>query len=509
MALIPDELRSVARRYPDRLALDVDGDGSLTFAEWDRRSDAVARGLVELGVQPGDRVALLLSNHDALIFAVAYFAAQKAGAVAAPINVRNARREIEHILTNARPSVLVAAGEALRRARELVSGLDHPPRVVGPGEPGARDWAALEAADDAPFQVPVAPSDLADILYTSGTTGLPKGVASNHENVLAVPVVPSDRDDILLHSAPLTTGLGTYGALIGGLRLGMTNLCLPVFDPRRFAELIGLRRPGFLLVVPAHVLLLRESGALDGIDTSSVWMVLFSTAPMPPEAFEWLADTFPRAMLINGYGLTEGGSSACVLPAGEAVNRPGSVGKPVEGAAIRVVDEHGDEVPTGEIGELLIKIAGGKRFYFGEPEATAQTWRDGWLHTGDLGRVDTEGFVYVVDRKKDMIIRGGYNIYSIEIENALYEHPAIMEAAVLGVPHPVLGQDVIAVVRLADNASLEHESLGDFLAERLADYKRPRRLVTTDRPLPRTALDKVDKKRLRADLDLHPPAHPT
>jgi len=293
MALVPDELRKVAELFPDRLALVVDGGGSMTFAEWERRSNAVARGLVELGVAPGERVALLLANHDALLYHIAYFATQKAGGVATPINPRLARREVAHILDNARPRVLVAAGDQLARARELAAGLDTPPVVVGPEVGAPYSWATMEANEDDAFQVPIATSDLADIVYTSGTTGLPKGVASTHDNVLHIPVTPSERDDAFLHAAPLATALGTYGAMIASLRLGLTNICLPSFDTTRFAQLISSHRPGWLMVVPAQVLLLREAGVLEGLDTSSVWMVLFSTAPMPPEATRWLAATFP------------------------------------------------------------------------------------------------------------------------------------------------------------------------------------------------------------------------
>ncbi len=503
MPLVPDELRRVAERFPDRIASLVDGDGSMTFAEWERRSNAVGRGLVELGVAPGERVALLLTNQDALLFQIAYFATQKAGGVAAPINPRLARREVAHILENARPRVLVAAGDQLARARDLTAGLEDPPVVVGPEIGVPRAWGALEENDDDTFQVPVASSDLADIVYTSGTTGLPKGVASTHDNVLHIPVAPSEREDALLHAAPLATALGIYGAMIASLRLGFSNICLPSFVAARFAQLISTRRPGWLMMVPAQVLLLREAGVLEGLDSSSVWMVVFSTAPMPPEATGWLAASFPQAMLVNAYGLTEAGDAACLLPPGEAEQHPGSVGKPIEGAGVRVVDDQGDGLGANQVGELLIRIGGGRRFYFGEPESSAETWQDGWVHTGDLGYLDDDGFVYVVDRKKDMIIRGGYNIYSIEVENALYEHPAIVEAAVLGVPHQILGQDVLAVVRLAEGESLDLAALHMFLADRLADYKHPNRMVVAQGPLPRTSLDKVDKLALRAELDLN------
>ena len=421
------------------------------------------------------------------------------------------RTEIAHILASAGPRVLVAAGEQLARAREAAVTLNPRPLLVGRAGPFGPDgpveavdetWETLEANDDGPFQVPTAASDLADIIYTSGTTGLPKGVASTHENVLSIPVAPSEREDAFLHAAPLGTLLGTYGTMIACLRLALTNICLPTFTASRFAELIDERRPGWLMLVPAHAHLLREAAALDRIDTSSVWIVLFGSAPMPPDSVKWLAASFPKAMVVNAYSLTETGDSACLLSPAEALTRPGSVGKPIEGAAVRVVDDQGNELAANQVGELALRIRSGRRFYFGDPEATAQTWRDGWVHTGDLGYLDSDGFVYLVDRKKDMIIRGGYNVYSVEVENALYEHPAIVEAAVLGVAHQILGQEIVAVVRLAKGASLDLSELREFLADRLADYKQPRRLVMAKEPLPRTSLDKVDKLALRAELAL-------
>jgi len=230
-----------------------------------------------------------------------------------------------------------------------------------------------------------------------------------------------------------------------------------------------------------------------------VRMVMFGSAPTPPRALPALADAFPRAALVNGYGLTEGGGSTCTMPPGELLRRPGSVGKPVTGASVRVVDDDGDERPAGEVGEVTIRLAAGERSYWNDPEASARTWRDGWVHTGDLGYFDADGYLYLVDRKKDMINRGGYNVYSIEVESSLYEHPDVVEAAVVGIPHDVLGHDVCAVVRLRDgSAPLDVGAVRAFLADRLADYKLPRRLVVRDAPLPRSGMHKVDKKALLA-----------
>jgi len=514
MTLVPDVLRTMAARFPDRTAVAVDGGASMTFAEWERRSNAIGRGLVGLGVLPGDRVAILVSNRDAILADITYMAAQKAGGVASPINPRLARSEVAHIFRIAQPKVVVASDELLAHVDHAVAHLDGvPPTLVrtsgATGVDWSRDirivgWADMERNSQVTFQVETTASDLADLLFTSGTTGLPKGVASNHENLLSIPVAPSENQASFLHAAPLGTALGTYGTIIACLRLALTNICLPSFSTSRFASLIEERRPGWLLLVPAHVQLLRESEALEGVDTSSVEIVLCGTAPMPPEAFRWLAATFSAAIVMNAYSLTEAGDSACLMSFTDSTEHPGSVGKPIAGGAVRVVDDEGNDLPPNQVGELALRIRRGKRFYFGDSEATDETWKDGWVHTGDVGYVDRDGYVYLIDRMKDMIIRGGYNVYSVEVENALHEHPAITEAAVLGVPHQILGHDVLAVVRLKEGMSLDLGSLREFLEDSLADYKQPHELIISKVPLPRTALDKVDKAALRSTLGLDP-----
>jgi acyl-CoA synthetase (AMP-forming)/AMP-acid ligase II len=518
MTLVPDVLRTMAGRFPDRTAVVVDGGASMTFAEWECRSNAIGRRLVGLGVLPGDRVAILVSNLDAIHAYITYMAAQKAGGVASPINPRLARSEVAHILGIAQPKVVVASDELL--AHVDVSSVHPdavPPTLVRTsgttgvdrsGDSRIISWADMERNSQSTFQVETTASDLADLLFTSGTTGLPKGVASNHENLLSIPVVPSEREASFLHAAPLGTALGTYGTIIACLRLALTNICLPGFSTSRFACLIEERLPGWLLLVPAHAQLLRESGALEGVDTSSVEIVLCGTAPMPPEAFRWLASTFSAAMVMNAYSLTEAGDSACLMSFTDSIEHPGSVGKPIAGGAVRVVDDAGNDLPPNEVGELVLRIRRGRRFYFGDSAATDETWRNGWVHTGDVGYVDRDGYVYLIDRMKDLIIRGGYNVYSVEVENALHEHPAITEAAVLGVPHKILGQDVLAVACLKEGDSLDLDALREFLQDRLADYKQPHQLIISEVPLPRTALLKVDKVALRSTLGLDTTPHP-
>jgi acyl-CoA synthetase (AMP-forming)/AMP-acid ligase II len=204
---------------------------------------------------------------------------------------------------------------------------------------------------------------------------------------------------------------------------------------------------------------------------------------------------------MNGYGLTEGGTSVVTMPPGEALKRPGSVGRPVGVDVVRVVDDGGAVVVPGTIGEVAIKVEAGQRFYHNDPDASASTWRGDWVQSGDLGYFDDDGFLYLVDRKKDVIVRGGYNVSSIEVESALHEHPDVVEAAVLGVPHAILGQDVAAVVRLRPSTAFDVEVAAAFLADRVADYKRPRRIVVCDGPLPRTPMGKLDKAALREMLE--------
>ena len=479
---VPRDLTLAAERFGDRLAVRVDGGPSLTYREWDRAAHAVARGMAAAGVGRSDRIVLLLTNQEACDFAVAFAACHRVGAVAVPVNPRYAARELDHVVADSGARLVVAESEAGRLT----------------GVPVA-SCATLAAGDAAPFEVELAPDDLAEIFYTSGTTGLPRGVASTHSNSAQHGMAPLDGGGTLLHSIPLATFTGVQGGVLTPLRLAITALVLPRFDTTRFAELIGTVHPMWLLMVPAHILLLLEAGVLEHTDTSSVAIAMFGGASTPAAAVLRLGELLPNAMLLNGYGLTEGGGSICVLPPGEAARRPGSVGKPMRGVKVRIVGEDAEPVAVGEVGEIALRIPSGERRYWNDAEATARTWRDGWVHTGDLGRLDEDGFLYVVDRAKDVIIRGGYNVASAEVEAAVFEHPDVAECAVVGVPHPVLGQDVAVVVRLRDGAPpLELEPLRAALADRLADYKIPRRLVLSDAPLPRNAAGKLDKPAITA-----------
>jgi acyl-CoA synthetase (AMP-forming)/AMP-acid ligase II len=474
-----DELADRAERFGDRVAMRIDGGGSLTYAQWDAEANAVARSLVAGGVERGDRVVLLCTNAEADDFAVGYIGAQRAGAAAVPVNPRYAAAELAHVVGDSGARMVIADSQA-DRVRDVA----------------VRTRRQLADADRSPFAVAIGPDDLAELFYTSGTTGLPRGVASTHANSAHHELRALDGGGTLLHAIPLATFTGVQGAILTPLRLAITTVVAPRFDVERFAELIELERPMWVLMVPAHILLLLEAGALERRDTTSVAIAMFGGAPTPPAAVERLGDLMPNAMLFNGYGLTEGGGSVCVLPPGEAKRRPGSVGRPMKGVEVRIEPPDGvDRVDqVDQVGEIVLRLPAGERRYWNDPEATAQTWRDGWVHTGDLGRLDADGFLYVVDRAKDVIIRGGYNIASVEVEAAIHTQPEVAECAVVPIDHPVLGQDVAAVVRWgADQEPLSLDELRARLVDELADYKLPRRLITVADPLPRNASGKLDK----------------
>lgn len=502
MTLIPDQLRRLAGRHPQEVAFTVAGPGAgeLTLGEWNSASARFGRGLVARGVAPGDRVALLLAPADALRFVVAYAATHKAGAVAVPVNVRQSAAEVGAILRHCEPSAVVV-GAALheRLAAELAACPSVRTVVVaGDGEAaGALAWDAVPLGDDTDLQVPREEDDLAEILYTSGTTGRPKGVAIRHGNsALTLLADPAWSGRPWLHASPLFTFAGlTF--VYQPMRMGLRTLYQSRFDTAEWLRLVEAERPCGAFLVPSMVQLLLGEKALATADLSSLQLVSVGSAPVAPATLEAFAARLPGATVANSYSMTEAGTAYFVMPAGEGERHPGAVGRPLPPAQVRVVDRAGQDCRAGEVGDILLKAAGRPRAYYRDPEATAGVFgADGWLRTGDLGRVDEDGYLYVVGRDKDVIIRGGYNVYATDVEATLYEHPRVREAAVVGVSHPVLGEDVAAFVVAAPETTADE--LAAHCRSRLADYKVPRRFVFCAQ-LPRNATGKVLKRQLRLD----------
>jgi acyl-CoA synthetase (AMP-forming)/AMP-acid ligase II len=505
-----DQLRLMAERFPDEGGYRVIGEGQLTFGEWDRDSNRLARGLTALGVRRGDRVAVQLDGTNGLRWVTTYAAAHKAGAAIVPLDARLSGNEVGRMVAHARVTVLVAdderVGHGLPLARSDGSPLE---RVIdatrpgtaadAPGNPPLVPWAEALDTDGSDYQVEVGADDLADILFTSGTTGNPKAVAIRHANASAVrngePVWSGDR---WLHASPQSTFAGV-SFIFSPMKMGMISTYLPRFDAETWFDVVAAERPLAVFLVPAMVQLLLVHPRFEEADLSFVQICSVGSAPLSPSALDCLQAKMPDALVSNNYGMTEAGSVYCLMPKGEAVRRPGSVGKPVPPAEVRAVDEDGAEVSAGELGRIELHIPGRPREYLDDPESTAATWVDGWLRTGDIGRLDEDGYLYISGRAKDVIIRGGHNIHAIDVENVIATHPGVAEVAVVGVPHEVLGEDLVAVVVPRPGAALDSEGLRAHSLEQLTAYKVPRRWEFADH-LPRNSAGKVLKNQLRTEL---------
>jgi acyl-CoA synthetase (AMP-forming)/AMP-acid ligase II len=498
-----DQLRFMAGRHGSELAYrDLDAGTAITFAEWDEQSNRLARALGELGVEAGDRVSIYLPGDEALRWIVAYAAVHKAGAVAVPTNTRLTLPELVTILGHAEVRAVVTCSALLDTARAVADAVPSLQLVIAAGGTGGHDsvldYDALLSADPSDVQVPRTVDDLADIMYTSGTTGLPKGVAVRHRNLAMIPNhEPQWTGGGWIHGAPMFTFAG-IAFIYNPMKLGLHGAYLPKFDAERWMGLVASERPPMAFLVPAMAELLVAHPRFADFDLTSLRSVSIGSAPLAPQTLATLQDRLPDATVSNSYGMTEAGPAFIVMPKDEVRNRIGSVGKPIPPMELKILREDGTECAPDEVGELLTRMPGRQREYYKDDAATASTWTaDGWLRSGDLAYLDADGFLYLVGRKKDLIIRGGHNVYPTDIEAVLIEHPDVQEVAVVGVPHPVLGEDVAAFVVLRAGTDLDVQALLAFCAERLADYKRPRQVTVVDE-LPRNATGKVLKHELRA-----------
>jgi acyl-CoA synthetase (AMP-forming)/AMP-acid ligase II len=509
--LLPDQLRFMASAYPDKVAYRNLGDGSsITFIRWERESNRLARGLQGRGVGKGDLVALYLEAEQILDWIVAYSAVHKLGAVAVPMNNRLSAPEVRGILEHAEVAAIVASGAYGEAIAPLLGSLSSllVVAVVGPsGLTGSITLEALKSEDDGAIQVPIDESDLADVMYTSGTTGRPKGVAVRHGNVALLPnTQPEWQGTYWLTATPVFTFAG-LGFIYNPMKAGMSVLFLPKFDAGRWLDAVEVERPVIAFVVPAMALLLLHHPRFGSADLSSLTRLILGSAPLAPDTLQRLQARLPDAAVLNSYGMTEGGHATFSMDPKGSRTHPGAVGRPRPPVEVRIVDDGGADRPLGDVGEVVTRNPAGHREYYKDPEATARMWEGGWLHTGDLGYLDADGYLYIVGRKKEMIVRGGMNVYADDVEAVLLAHPAVVEAAVVGVPHDVLGEDVAAFVVLRPGVELASEELQRFAGERLADYKVPRQ-ITYLVELPRNAGGKVVKSRLPAATVERQPAAP-
>lgn len=478
---VPELLRIRTGETPDATAVVVEGQGSMTFAEWLRRAIAVGRGLRARGVRPGDRVGLIFGAKDWVDFCVAFCAVHEAGAVAVPLSDRLAPPELDYMLSHCTASAVVCG-------RDIT-----PPD----GDRWTAHLAELEIDGDDDPEPLARPRDIAQILYTSGTTGRPKGVAASHANLtFGCETRPRRRrfghSRYLLHAFPIGTNAGQT-MLINAMDARPAMLTLGRFTPGRFARMIESYRPGTVFMVPAMAMELLNAGLHHRHDFSSVLLLGSAAAAMPPALAVRLTEAFPKATLTNYYTSTEAAPAQTVMIFNPA--RPDALGRPAFGSDLRITDEKGEPVPPGEVGEIWLRSPTASRSYYGEDRSGV--FRDGWVRMGDLGYLDEEGYLYLVDRESDVVKSGAFKVSTLHVEAALYEHPAVAEAAVVGVPHPVMGTTLAAaVVPRAGEAEPTANELRAFLMERLARHELPERLMVVE-SLPRNQSGKVIKRAVR------------
>jgi fatty-acyl-CoA synthase len=499
MPSIPDTLRTTAARCPDREAL-VFGARRRTYRELGQEVERTAAALAAQGIAPGDRVLLMSSNSDA--FVIAAYAVLRTGALLVPANPRNAPPEVAHLVTDSGAAALLYAPELgeVVTAGVRQSGVTGPPPMLL----SLPSLAELAAGEHPPVTHVPAEADDALLLYTSGTTGAAKGALFDHHRALwvAINIIGTAgyrEGDRTMHVAPLYHSAQLTLILFAGTMLAMTHVVVPAFDPAEVAALIERERVSVFFGVPTMYQFMLRLPDFAERDFSAWRVGMFGAAPMPAEAVRALSAALPGVELYQLCGQTEAGPGGIYSGPEDVRARPDASGRyAIPSTEARIVTPEGTDVAPGQVGELVLRGETIMKCYWNRPEATADTIRDGWLHTGDLAVVDADGYITLVDRLKDMIITGGRNVYSVEVENALGDHPDILDVAVIGVPHPDYGESILAVIVPADGVELTAESLRAWARDRIADYKAPHAVVV--HPIPRNPSGKIQKHLLRAEL---------
>ncbi|MGP3916187.1 class I adenylate-forming enzyme family protein [Nonomuraea sp. 10N515B] len=509
-------LLEMSRFHGEKVFL-VYEDEQITFEDHFRRAATLANRLVDdYGVRKGDRVAVAMRNYPEWV--VSFSAVLATGAVAVPLNAWWTEAELAYGVRDSGAKVLIADGE--RAARLASTGV---PLIVTRGEPpaGARafDEVLGEVAADVKLPgVELSADDPATIFYTSGTTGSPKGALGSHRNLGQSPMTAAyglmhalalaGKDlaaaagtrRVTLLTVPLFHVTGCFSAMTTTMFSGGGLVLMYKWDPEQALRLIEREKISAMIGVPTSAWQLMSHPDFGKYDLSSLATLGYGGAPAPPKLLERITENLPNRAPSNGYGMTETTALAIGNGGADYRARPDSIGRPVPVVDVRVVDPMDNELPPGEVGELCLRGPNVILGYWNKPEATAQTFVDGWVHTGDLAKIDEEGFVYIVDRAKDMVIRGGENVYCAEVEAALFEHPAVDDAAVIGVPHDELGEEVGAVIRLAPGQSVTSEELQAFLAGRIATFKIPVHFWFREGELPRNPGGKILKTHLRQEI---------
>jgi long-chain acyl-CoA synthetase len=493
-------LENTAKRIPNQVGLHFEG-GNYTFQELNRLSNRIANGLSAIGLKQGDRCILMMQS--SLEFIITYYALAKMGAVIIPVNFLFKSHELLYIFRHSGATCFIGMApyldEPLKVLRDL---LNVKIRIaVGIREDSSfLSFDKVDGPDDFPTY-PAQDNEVAAIIYTSGTTGLPKGAMLTHGNMLSNAKLAERRrdelDTVIISALPLYHIFGQTAVLNASVYLGLTLHLFRQFEPERMIKVIEQERKTILFAVPTMLRRLVLETDHSGIKRSSLKYCISGGDSLPVGILYRFEERF-KTKIYEGYGLTECSPSCIRNPIG-GKTKPGSIGLPLFGFDVRIVDDSGRDVERKELGELIVKGPGVMKGYLNSPEETAKTIVDGWLYTGDLARMDEEGYIYIVDRKKDLIIRGGYNVYPREIEEVFFMHPRVADAAVYGVPHEDLGEEITAAVVLKRGEKVTEEDLRQFVKERVAPYKYPRIIHLVD-DLPKSHTGKVLKSKLREGL---------
>jgi long-chain acyl-CoA synthetase len=483
-------LTESAERDPEHLAIKLD-DFELNYQILNEASARVAGLLKSKGIEPGDRVGIMLPNVPH--FPVAFYGALRAGAVVVPMNVLLKPREVGFYLKDPEAK-LVFAWHDFAEAAE--TGASEAGAEVIPVKPGEFEQMLFE--QDADHDIADrSGDDTAVILYTSGTTGTPKGAELTHDNLngnvetILSTLIEMKPDDVVLGALPFFHVFGLTCGLNSTIKAGGTLTLIPRFDPDHALEIIQRDKVTIFEGVPTMYVAMLHSPKADSADASSLRLCVSGGSAMPGEVLRAFEEKF-GCKILEGYGLSET-SPVASFNHPDRERKVGSIGTPIAGVEMKVVDEDDNELPRGEVGEIVIKGPNVMKGYWRKPDETEKAIKDGWFHTGDMAKVDEEGYFFIVDRKKEMILRGGYNVYPREIEEVLYEHPAVAEAAVVAVPDDKMGEEVGAAIVLKQGEDVSADDLRAFVKEQVASYKYPRKIWFVEE-LPKGPTGKILKR---------------
>lgn len=496
-------LEKSAERFPKRIAVRHEGQ-TITYKDLNTRCDNLAAGLKKMGLAEQDRCILMMPNSVRAI--EAYFALAKLGAVTVPVNFLYRTHELTHIFSDAKPKAFIGANPYLEEVREVLKHSGEIAIQLALDASGCDNFTELDDAyllDPQFSSYPAKPGDTLNILYTSGTTGLSKGVMLTHGNladearILAGMRGKLDSGAVVVGVLPLYHVYGITSVLNVSFYLGLTVELLTQFDPQKVMDVVEQEQQTILFAVPTMYNRLLQEAAKSPPSRSSLQFCVSGGASLPVEIMQRFESLF-STKIYEGYGLTE--APVCVENPYGGLTKPGSIGLPIPEFEAQIVTPEGTPVVPGEFGELLIKGPGVMKGYLNRTRETQETLKNGWLYTGDIARMDEGGYIYIVDRIKDLIIRGGYNIYPREIEELIYQIPEVLEVAVVGTPHDDLGEEIAAIVVLKDGAHIEAKDVQAYVKQRVAPYKYPRIIQIQKEPLPKSGTGKILKKEIRNSM---------